>query len=494
MAVISIWALVFFTQVAGLTATEAGLILAAPRLLDAVASPLIGHISDNFGRTWLGRRFGRRRFFILASIPLLPSFAFVFLPGQDFWYYMVALVLFELVYAMEIIPYETLAAEMSSDFKTKAKFAGARILIAQCSAILAGILPAHIIAYLGKDDPLTFLYMGILFSALFMITAALLFAFSWEREGAAERHLAQQADHAQGKASPIEAFGHLYRNLTSTLRIRAFRIHLGMYLGGYISQDIFNSAFTFFLIFALSASTALSAELIGGMYFVQLLSVGIAILMLIIATPRITYQLALLSFAAGVVVLIAVWTSGAAIGDAASAFHVGAGALLAIALLGLGRGALNYVPWATYNYMADVDEAVTGLRREGSFAGVMTFIRKTAQSFTLAGTGFILDAGGFVSGAAQQSEQALMTIATVMGAGTLAVILLGFLVSTRFNLNGDTHKVLMEAIDRFRDGERTPKDGEMRRVVEDLTGWPYEQLWGNNPVGKRRHAHDTARR
>jgi oligogalacturonide transporter len=29
-------------------------------------------------------------------------------------------------------------------------------------------------------------------------------------------------------------------------------------------------------------------------------------------------------------------------------------------LVGLGRGALNYIPWATYNYMADVDEIVTG--------------------------------------------------------------------------------------------------------------------------------------
>ena len=42
---------------------------------------------------------------------------------------------------------------------------------------------------------------------------------------------------------------------------------------------------------------------------------------------------------------------------------------LPITLAGLGRGALNYIPWATYNYMADVDEIVTGRRREGAFAG-----------------------------------------------------------------------------------------------------------------------------
>ena len=49
-------------------------------------------------------------------------------------------------------------------------------------------------------------------------------------------------------------------------------------------------------------------------------------------------------------------------------------------IAGLGRGALNYIPWSVYNYMPDVDEIVTGRRREGAFAGVMTFIRKLLQS------------------------------------------------------------------------------------------------------------------
>jgi oligogalacturonide transporter len=153
MAVISGWVLIFYTQFCGLEAWQAALIFTVARVLDAVASPVIGHISDNMGETPLGRRFGRRRFFILAAIPLLPSFAIMWVAGQSFWYYLVTYVLFELVYAMEIIPYETLAAEMGRDYKTKAKFAGIRILFAQASAILAGFLPAMLIDWLGKDSP-----------------------------------------------------------------------------------------------------------------------------------------------------------------------------------------------------------------------------------------------------------------------------------------------------------------------------------------------------
>ena len=36
-----------------------------------------------------------------------------------------------------------------------------------------------------------------------------------------------------------------------------------------------------------------------------------------------------------------------------------------IMFAGLGRGTLNLVPWIVYNYLPDVDEAVTGQRRAG---------------------------------------------------------------------------------------------------------------------------------
>ena len=62
-----------------------------------------------------------------------------------------------------------------------------------------------------------------------------------------------------------------------------------------------------------------------------------------------------------------------------------------VVIAGLGRGALNYIPWSVYNYMPDVDEIVTGRRREGAFAGVMTFIRKLLQSAVIFAVGPILD-------------------------------------------------------------------------------------------------------
>ena len=391
--------------------------------------------------------------------------------GAGFLVFLVSYVLFELVYAMEIIPFETLAAEMSSDYRTKAKFAGSRILFGQASAILAGFLPLWLIEALGRDSADTFFYMGVIFAILFMATAGLLYAFSWERHlptGAA----AQVARHRAG--GPGQALKALYRNLFSTMRIRAFRLHLGMYLGGYISQDIFNAAFTFFVIFALAGSTAIASGLLGTMYIVQFVAVIIAINLALRASPSRAYQVAAADFAVGVLALVALWLLGV---PATSPWI-----WLPIILAGLGRGALNYIPWATYNYMADVDEIVTGQRREGSFAGVMTFVRKATQAAAVAGVGFIMQAGGFVSGAQVQSDQAILTMALLLGIGTVGCLAAGIYVSTRFRLSPATHDILMREIEHLRSGARTPTSPGAGAVVEDLSGWRYDQLWGNNPV------------
>ena len=481
MAVISGWVLFFYTTFCGLAAWQAGLIFLVARVLDAIASPIIGHISDNMGDTPIGRRFGRRRFFILAAIPLLPSFAIMWVSGQSFWYYLITYVLFELVYAMEIIPYETLAAEMGKDYKTKAKFAGIRILFAQASAILAGFLPGWLIEALGKDSADTFLYMGILFSILFMVTATLLYIFSWERPYSEIAGLRPQGEAKPGVGAAVKA---LYRNLFSTFRIRAFRLHLGMYLGGYISQDVFNAAFTFFVVFALAGSITVASSLLGTMYIVQFVAVMIAINLALRSSPARAYQLAAISFAIGAIVLLVMWNAGVRSGDLLL--------WVPIVLAGLGRGALNYIPWATYNYMADVDEIVTGRRREGAFAGVMTFVRKMTQSAAVFAVTTIMSWGGFVSGAEVQSDGAINTLAMVLGIGTVVVLMAGIWVSTRFRLNSATHDVLMAEIDRLKSGDTTPPTPETRAIVEDLTGWKYEQLWGNNPVAHARPKEQTA--
>lgn len=473
MSVISGWILFFYTTFCGLTAIQAAAIFAIARLFDAVASPLIGFISDHFHRTAIGRRFGRRRFFILLAVPLLPSFALMWIDGMSFWYYLVTYVFFEVVYAMELIPYETLAAEMSPDYRVKAKFAGARILCGQVAAILAGVLPGRIIEAFGKSSAETFFYLGVIFSVIFMLVALIVFTFTWERPREEIESIA--IEHGDQKA--WRRLTQLYSDLIATLRVRAFRLHLGMYLGGYISQDIFNAVFTFFVVFALGSSVVMASNLMGTMAFAQLVAVAVFIPMCLRLHPAPSYRIAVTLYATAVLGFVVLYQM-----HPIPAWWV----YMPVLLAGLGRGGLNYIPWNTYNYMADVDEIVTGRRREGAFAGVMTFIRKTSQAAAVMGVGFVLQGGGFVSGSASQSSGAVQTIVLVMTLGTLSLLAFGWVVSLRFRLDRDTHAVLMREIQRFKEQPDTLPDAESRRIVEDLSGWRYEELWG-----KQRSTHSS---
>jgi len=508
-AVVTGWLLYFFTTFCHLSAAEAGLILGLPRLLEAITCPLIGYVSDNLRHTWIGRRIGRRKIFLIITIPLLPSFALIFVAGHSFTYYLLTFIFFEFVYTMFLIPWETLAAEMTNDYRKKAKFAGARMIVAQSSAILASYLPTLIISSLGgKDSPATFLVMAAIFGAIFSLVVLLVVIFTWERPYTEAEKLVQPTPLDMKTAAMIPVV--MFRDLFSTLRIRAFRQHLSIYLGGYISQDIFNTAFPIFVVTVMMGATLIISQLLTTMYVAQLISVMIAINIVIRTGPVIAYRIAISFFSAGLLLFLAFYylrpaafiaNLGALNGNILSALSPASPAFspmlifwlfVPILLAGLGRGTLNFVPWSVYNYLPDVDEAVTAQRREGIFAGVMTLVRKLAQSGAIILTGWIIDYGGYVSPkgapgeAVHQTPQAIATITWLLILGPILVMLGGLIASWRFRLNAQTHGVLMAEIDRFKAGETSASSPEAQRIVEDLSGWRYEQLWGNNSVSGKR--------
>ncbi len=465
MSIIGFWILFFYTTFCGLTAAQAGIIFVVARLLDAFFSPVIGYLSDHFHRTRLGRKFGRRRFFILLAIPLVPSFALMWIEGQTFWYYLVTYCFFELVYAMEIIPYETLAAEMSPDYRTRAKFAGARIVCGQIANIAAMWLPGVIIAHFGgKESASTFLYLGILFSVFFVLVALAVYLFTWERPP----EQIPVVDQGPMK-SPFTNLRQLFEDLAATLRIRAFRLHLGMYLGGYISQDILNGVLSYIIAFMFLGSVATASNLTTWMAIAQLFSVALTIWLALRIHAAPAYRIALLLFAAAIIGIAALYSARVT----NLTWY-----LLVVVVAGLGRGALNYIPWSVYNYMPDVDEIVTGRRREGAFAGVMTFVRKLMQSAAIFIVSQILNAAGLVPGVKIQPVTVVNVAVIVMVVGALGLMLFGYVVSLRFRLNRETHAVLMQEIERFRSKSGGAPSPEHRAVVEDLSGWRYEELWG----------------
>lgn len=467
------WLLYFFTTFCGLTPIEATFIFAMARILDAVVSPLMGYLTDSFGNTWLGKRFGRRKFFILLGIPCVFSYSLMWMEGMSYWYYLAAYLLFDVVYTMILVPYETLVPEMTDEFRQKTKFSGARIAMAQLSAILAAFLPGILLNHFGKDNAISFFYASLVFAIMCAVVLTFVWIFTWERERSAEE-LAVQAQ----KLTLGQSLHRLVIELSSTFRIRIFRLHLGMYLGGYIAQDVFNAVFTYYVVFVLMQSPTLASNLMGTMAILQFIAVMAMIPLCIRFGPAPSYRVVVLLFGLGALSYSALYYSGMSDNSALL--------LLISAVAGLGRGGINYIPWNIYTYIADVDEVITGQRREGIFAGIMTLTRKASQAGAVMLVGIVMQYSGFVSGQATQVPGVSHTIMLILSFGTVAVLCMGFLVSLRFRLNLKTHKVLREETLKMRQAGGITPDAitpQARQTVEMLAGMPYEQLWGNNTIG-----------
>ena len=114
----------FYVRDLGIDLAVVGGILLVARVLDVVTDPIIGTLGD---RT--STRFGRRRPWVLASVPLLLLASWqLFLPPDDAGglYLFVWSSLAYLAWTMILLAYSAWGAELSPDYNERSRIFGAR--------------------------------------------------------------------------------------------------------------------------------------------------------------------------------------------------------------------------------------------------------------------------------------------------------------------------------------------------------------------------------
>jgi len=464
LAVSGAWLLYFYTTFTDLTMVQAASIFSIGSIVDAISNPIMGHISDNFHHTKLGKRFGRRRFFIMIAIPLMVVYPLMWVDGFGYWYYLGTYILFELIYTMVMVPYETLATEMTSDFSLRSKLTGYKAIFGKIANFMAAFIPGRFMAMYGEESSKSFLYTGILFGIILSIAMAALYFTSWERP----------FNEIVGEKikSPIENLKQLVLNMLSTFKVKTFRNHLGMYLFGFGAEWLFAASFTYFVVFALGQKAEMVSNLNSFSSIMQLIStfgfITLCIKMGFAKPFRIALNIVILSVIAYTVLYFTDSNNMVIILFTITAFF------------GLGTGGVYYIPWNVYTFLADVDEMVTGKRREGVYAGAMTFCGKLMRSVIVFGMGWVLDAFGFVSGEKAQPASAINALITIFSIGVISLAILGVISAYRMKLDRATHKIILDEIQRIKDGGTMNQvTAKTKEVVEQLTGSKYETCYQN---------------
>ena len=468
--VIGAWLLFFYTTFVGLSPIEAASIVAIARIVDAVVSLFMGSLTDHFYKNYFGKKFGRRRFFLLIGAPLMLVYALLWLDGMSYAFYLAVYLAFEIIAAMVLIPWETLPSEMTKEFNGRTKLSTCRMFMSASGTFLATFIPGLLIGYFGEQNASAYLINGVIFAVLFMICVFISWKVTWERELTPQMQAELEKSAMPGSLSDkLRAIIDLFKSYASTLKIRAFRKHLAIYLLSFTGKDVYNTVFVFFCVYCLNVSSSLAGSLLSmsivGLPVTLIAGLGIikygpariyvfayALMMLCLAGFLAVYQIPSLNTVATLFILAGLYQ--------------------------VGRCVLEFTPWNVFPFIPDIDEMVSRQRREGLFAAVMTFSRKTTVAIATFVVGLLLQSGGFVKGSQVQPPEAIHTIAMLMFIGTAGLLMLALWQALTFRLNKQTHQIFVEEVERLRaNGSKTAVDPDVRRIVEDLTGHDYDSLW-----------------
>lgn len=457
----------FLTDVVGLSPTLAALVFGIGKVWDAVSDPIMGYISD---RT--DSRFGRRRVYLLIGIfPIFLSFLLLWVPlgtGDPILkvlYYSLAYVLFSTVFTMVMVPYAALNAEMSSDYAVRTRLSGSRIVFSQLSALLAGTIPTMIINGRsapgpGGLDPVQtgYLIMALVFATLYALPWAFVLAGTWELPYVQSRPR-ERGTLGQEIKSVFRGFGTIFVN-------RSFRIHISMYLFAYCAMDILMAMMIYYMTYNLGRPELYPLGM-GSLLLTQILMLPVYVRISNRRGKGFAYRLGL-----------SVWAGALFLG-----LFLGAETPLPFfvalcILIGSGLSAGVMIPWAILPSITDVDEMITGRRRAGIYSGSMTLVRKMAQGLVaLPLVGVVLQAIGYVANQPQSPETLLwMKLFFVLGPGLLIVA--GVITALRFRITPKSHALLSAELQRLRGGgKKEDVEAETRKVVEELTGMSYSDLY-----------------
>lgn len=475
------WQLFFYTTFAGLDVATAGTIIAMADLLAAFVAPVWGYISDRLYRTKFGRRIGRRRGTILLTIPGLFIFMVIqFYPGMPAWGYAIANFLYWTVNAGFTTIQYVLPSEMSSNSKQRSTLVGMNQITTAISTIALSMINTYLFSVWGDDVWNTYFQMALVYGVASV--AILIFTVCTIKDRPYDEttdFTKADADENTEKVPPLKRVALVVWNYISTFSVREFRNYLGLYLSQILFRSIRSSFLTYFLMFSLQLDAS-SVSLSQGVNF----AFGIAFVLFFmwvnnkIGAAR-AYRYSAIECIVVFLVIFGLVQVHEQIGTAAT---ITAWIVLQVVLnIGL-TGVFNACDYA-YSFMPDVDEILTGKRREGQYASINSTIDNIFRSIETTTVTTVLSIGGFVAGSTTQPQAVADMITNIFVFVPIVFCFVGIYFSRKLKLTDKNRYILQNEIKRLRDGgSKADVDPETKKFVEDLTGYPYEKCWGNNRV------------
>jgi len=395
MAIISIYLLFYLTDVQHLPGSLAGTLILVPRLWNIFTDPIVGGISDRVRSRW-----GRRRPFLLAGSTLWGlAFALMFwiptgltLTGKSVWF-LVAYLIVNTGLSLYHVPYSAMAAEMTRDPIERTSLIAVKEVTARAS-VLAAVLLSPIVIALAPQAALGYRILGLVIGVVVIVSGWSTFVMT--------------------RNAPAIAYQE--QNLSWRQQIDTFRSNRPLFVlsAAYTltsATDAFYSAlFIYFVTICLGQDSAATGVLypIGSLASIALTPVW-GLLGARVGKVR-ACAIAFLTVAgifllAPLVPIAGTWST--------YPFMI---------LLGGSLAGMFLLPNAIIPDTVEYDEALSGMRREGTIYGAWVFTQQTGMALGTFFVGVFLDLIGQTSGAPGAHQSLAITTGFALIPATLVIL------------------------------------------------------------------------
>lgn len=491
--IISMYFTIFLTDVVNISLRQASTVVMIATIWDAVTDPVMGMVTD---RT--RSKYGKHRRYLLWGIPLLlVSYSLLWnsygINGKEnptgaMVYFILVYMLYKTAFTVISVPHTAMLPELAPEYNLRTQYNSVGYLFNSAGMVPAFGIVVLILGLCGSGDDLTsaskkpFLIIGIILSVFF--SAAVFMTFKTTREQSS----------LNIKNEPLD-IKYVLREYVLVFKNRSFRQYFFMSLAYQFATGFYNNSKVYYIKYLANQYSKYALfNAVAGVAEAGAFPLNYALTMKYgkkkcgnIVTPLML---------AGLAIGLIMQRSG------------GKGALIWVLLMLLsmvlypfGMSGLGFVSTNIFPDLTDVDELITGRRREGVIATFSTLIKKSISGVMAAMVGFTLQGFGLVTGDTvsqyekttgeifAQSENAILGVRICVAVIPIISAIISLYLLKKFKMTGDDHTMIRAAVaTKHKYGTVTLSDEEIERC-ELISGQKYENTWlgqNNNPLEEHR--------
>lgn len=462
--IISLYFMSFLTEVEGLNTKQAGLVILFGLVWDAITDPAMGLITD---RT--RSRFGRHRLYMLLGIaPVAVSYFMLWnsfglsslgRDGVTMTYYVIAYMLFSTATTIVAVPHTAMLPELAPQYFLRTQYKSVEYLINSVGMTSSFVLASLIFGYVNMDS-LTpaarpkFMLMGGILCLFFSLP--LIFTFLSTKEPNSKDMVLQPLD----IKSLLNEYIQVFKN-------KAFRRYFFIGLFFMMSRGFYNYSNQFFIRYVAKK---------WNRYNIIMTIAGIAEASAFPINFWLTKKHGK-QFCGKILTPVVI--AGIALNLFVTASSPAILLYLAVILFNFGFSGIGFVSTNIQPDVTDVDELITGRRREGVIATFSSFIKKTVSGLMGSMTGFILSAFGFQTGKGDivQSPKAVRGLRLTYIYFPIIFITLSAVSIFNYSMTKKDHEMIKAAIQEKKEKGFATLTDEQRKICENIAGQKFEAMW-----------------